>query len=196
MPSPPGLPPPYSVAPYAGSTRRLVVGFKDRDAVAVAPALGAALAEAVVSAVAGHACGGPAGLVPVPSLRSSRRRRGYDPVVELARLAARHAVARDVEVQVLPVLEHVRAVRDSAGLSSAERAANIGHALRVRPRVFLPGALPLVLVDDVVTTGATLAEAARALRESGAEVVAAAAVAATLRRRRSTAPATTEFPEL
>ena len=77
----------------------------------------------------------------------------------------------------------VRRVQDQAGLSAQARAANLEHAVMVRPgaRAALAG-VPCVVVDDVVTTGATLAECARALRAAGAGPVVAATVAATARR--------------
>ncbi len=69
---------------------------------------------------------------------------------------------------------------DQARLDRAERAANLRGAYAVRPGP-RPGspAYPCVLVDDVITTGATLAESARALRSAGVRVVGAAVVAAT-----------------
>lgn len=76
------------------------------------------------------------------------------------------------------VLEHRRRVADQSGLSAADRAANLSGALWAR--YDLRG-LRLIVVDDVMTTGATLAEAARALRTAGAKVPAAAVIAATAR---------------
>ncbi len=80
------------------------------------------------------------------------------------------------------VLRHTRPVADQARLGRAERTANLRGALATREasRALVVGATCLV-VDDVVTTGATLAEAARALRRAGARHVAAATVAATPR---------------
>jgi predicted amidophosphoribosyltransferase len=76
-------------------------------------------------------------------------------------------------------------VRDSAGLDIAARAANLAGAMRADgPR----GSPRAVLVDDIVTTGATLLEAARALRAAGWTVPGAVVVAATARRA-SRAPA-------
>jgi predicted amidophosphoribosyltransferase len=75
-----------------------------------------------------------------------------------------------------------RSARDQAGLSSAERAANLAGAVRVGRVPAGLSAYRIVLVDDVVTTGATLAECARSLRVAGLTVGAAAVVAATARR--------------
>ena len=71
-------------------------------------------------------------------------------------------------------------VRDSAGLTTAARAANLDAAMRARPP--RRDGRAAVVVDDIVTTGATLREAARALRAAGWTVVGAAVVAATPRR--------------
>jgi predicted amidophosphoribosyltransferase len=192
-PSPPGLPPPYAAAAYAGPVRAALLAHKERGRLGLAGVLGAALATAVALAVADAADGADAAeatggsprrvaLVPVPSSRSAVRSRGHDPTRRLARSAARHLPW----AQVVPALRPARRVADSAGLSAPERAANLVGAFaaaaalpRVRDRL---GGHLVVLVDDVVTTGATLAEAARVLGGAGVAVAACATVAATPRR--------------
>lgn len=147
------------------------------------PVLGAVLRAVVSAALAGSAPHTaavlqqtPVALVPAPSAATSIRARGRRAVPELAGAASRPDV-------VVDALRLVRRVRDQAGLSARERAANLQRAVIVRPRAraALAG-VPCVLVDDVVTTGATLAECARALRAAGAGPVVAATVAATARR--------------
>jgi predicted amidophosphoribosyltransferase len=174
-PVPPGLPPPWAVAPYAGPVRQLIVAHKERGLAGLAGPLGAALARAVLAAAVQ---GEPVLLVPVPSSRASVRRRGEDPTLRIARAAAREATRRGAAAHCLRALRHRRRVADQAGLTATGRAANLDGALGARSG--LRGAR-VIVVDDVITTGATLAEAARALRAAGAEVPAAAVVAATAR---------------
>ncbi|NAZ77424.1 hypothetical protein GTQ99_18640 [Kineococcus sp. T13] len=106
-------------------------------------------------------------LVPVPARAASRRRRGGDLVADLAARAAALARARGHEVRVARVLRVARPVADQTDLDAAGRRANLAGAFAVRGPL-PPG--PCVVVDDVVTTTATAAEAVRALRAAGARV--------------------------
>lgn len=180
-PCPPGLPPCTAAGTYAGVVRLLVVGHKDRGRRAAADPLGRALAAAVLSAAAAVPPRAPVLLVPVPSSRAARRRRGGDdPLLRVARRAARIVRRERPGSRVRPALRVARVTADQSGLSARERAANLAGALAARPSQRLE--LPVVLVDDVLTTGATLAEAARALRAGGTAPLACAVVAATVLR--------------
>ena len=116
-------------------------------------------------------------LVPVPSSRPAARARGGDHLLRLA-----WAVGRQARLPVLTALRLAGPVADSAGLSASQRRAQPGRPdVCVEPAV-RTGWQPIVL-DDIVTTGATLAEAARALTAAGWQPAAAAVVAATRLRR-------------
>jgi len=184
-PAPPLLPMPYAVADYAGAVRAVVLGYKEHEQVAVTGVLGHAMATAVFAAAAGSARVTPStrvALVPVPSAPAARRRRGFDPVQRLARAARATLQSRGIGAEVVPLLSHVRAVRDSAGLSSSQRAENILGAFAARADASRRVAgQTVIVVDDVVTTGATLAEAARALRCVGVITTTSAVLAATVR---------------
>jgi predicted amidophosphoribosyltransferase len=120
-------------------------------------------------------------LVPIPSSAAAVRERGRDVVLALARRAAWTLRRDGVPVVVTPALRHGRRVADSAGLDAAGRAANLAGAFVLRRRA-MPSCGAAVVVDDLITTGATIAEAAGVLRAAGVPVVAAVAVAATKRR--------------
>ncbi|GHJ22307.1 ComF family protein [Streptomyces albus] len=106
----------------------------------------------------------PVTLVPVPSSRRAVAGRGHDPVRGLAQEAARMLRREGMAVRVLPVLRQRRSVVDQSGLTATQRTANVAGALEAAPAGRrLLGAGRVVLVDDVMTTGASLTEAARAL---------------------------------
>ncbi|MFC8493020.1 ComF family protein [Streptomyces sp. NPDC057235] len=181
VPEPAGLPVVHAAAPYAGAVREVLLAHKERGALALAGPLGGALAGAV-EAAAGAVAGsrdGPLLLVPLPSSRRSVRARGHDPTRRIALAAAARLRRTGRDARVAPVLRQRRYVADQAGLGARGRLANLSGALEVVPggarllaaagaagttgRVAARAAGTVVLVDDLMTTGASLAEAARAL---------------------------------
>lgn len=186
-PAPPGLPVTFSAGRYEGALSRTVSAYKDDGRRDCRRVLGELLAVSLQAALgepppAQHLRdGGPVLVVPVPTSRAARRRRGDAPLEALARAAC--AGFTRAEVLPAPVLRPRRRVEDQAGLSAARRALNLEHSMQVRGRseILVAGSV-CVLVDDVLTTGATLVEAARALRAGGARDVMAATICATQRR--------------
>ncbi len=163
----------FAAASYEGDALRLLQRFKyprpglsglDPGATAAARAL---IREAAAAAPAPHL------VVPVPLHPRRLRARGFNPAAVLARAAARARGARCDPV----ALVRVRDTPSQTGLSRSARRANVRGAFRARPRARIPARV--WLVDDVVTTGSTLREAARALRRAGAREVVAVCAART-----------------
>ncbi len=155
-------------APFSGTTRRALHALKYTDERRLAEPLGRAVADRWRRAGVGGEV-----LVPVPVHAGRRRERGYDQA-ELIAAAAADALGRPW----VPGLERRRATAPQFRLDRRHRAANVDDAfgLRTAAGAAIRGRWVL-LVDDVVTTGATLCAAARALLDAGALAVSAVTVA-------------------
>lgn len=189
QPCPPDFPPCWASAPYSGPLRDVIIAWKDQDRADLGRVLAPLLARTMRVAV--RECApwaqrlnqlGGAIAVPIPSRAAGTRLRGRFPVAEVLRLVL-SGLTGGGDLRQVPVLSYARPVRDQAGLSHRDRAQNVAGAMQVSPRRghALEG-LPVILVDDIVTTGSTLAEASRAVRRAGAGPVLAVALAATERR--------------
>lgn len=185
----PGAPPVFAALRYAGVTATALRQYKDAGRADLVSALAPALAVPLRAAVRAAASEGPepVGVTVVPSRARARRRRGRAPTCELARAAVAGAGWPPL---VHPRLLVVREVADQAGLGRIGRRRNIAGAMLVPTRCHADVAgRSWVVVDDIVTTGATLAEVARVLLMHGAARVLAATVAATPLLHESRTPA-------
>jgi ComF family protein len=99
-------------------------------------------------------------LVPIPSSKTSQRRRGRSFIVDLCK-----EISTRTGLSVNDCLSLSRKVSDQSGLSRIERLSNMKDAFALKADAIVRG--DLILIDDVVTTGATLREAARALNSQG-----------------------------
>lgn len=169
-------------APFNGTVRRALHALKYAGERRLAEPLGKAVAARWRVARAGGDL-----VVPVPVHRDRELERGFDQAVLLATVAA-----RDLHLPMARLLVRRRATRAQYRLDHAERAANVSDAFGpagvgspvgrwvgrpVGPWVGSPAGRWVVLVDDVVTTGATLAACAEVLLAAGAGAVSAVTVA-------------------
>jgi predicted amidophosphoribosyltransferase len=181
-PAPSGLRRPVPVPPVAAGDnadvlRRALLAWKEEGRFGLTEVFGHLLAASVAQLARP---GRGLALVPVPTSRRSKRMRGSDLVDELARSSARLLRGVGVDARVVQALTYARSTADQAGLDSVERSANLAGAFRLRTTRGLAGR-DLLVVDDILTTGSTVAEAVRVLTGAGHRPSGIAVVAATPR---------------
>lgn len=173
-----------SVSDYSGVPRSVILDHKEKGRLSLARPLGDALAVSVSGLLESGfgclSCGSRSvALVPAPSRPAAVRSRGHDPVARMARRAAMLLRRTGQACSVAGALSHARPVLDQSELTRDQRETNVHGAFNVRGLCArcLEGRC-VVVVDDIVTSGATLREAARALGNEGHRVCGAAVVAA------------------
>lgn len=162
----PGVPV-FSLGRYAGARRAAIVAMKDHGRTDLIRWLAAAVDDGVTRLLTWGVVELPLTVVPAPTRWSAARRRGGDPVTAMAQAAARP------DVTVTTALRMRAATRDSVGLSPGQRERNVAGRVKLRK----PVVGEVLLLDDVVTTGATASESVRVLRAAGAHVTAVLTVA-------------------
>lgn len=173
----PGGPTPLHFAlAYRGAGARLILGYKEHGLTALAPALGVLLADAVVAAGRATDAPVPIRLVPIPTER--RPRRGFDALGRILVSTERDLARRGMPSRTMRILEQTGTHRPLKSLDRRGRWTAVRNSIQLRPGV-VPRRLTeaVIVVDDVVTTGATVGEAIRVLRASGVLVAGVAAVA-------------------
>lgn len=167
----PGFPVVHAQGLHEAARRAAIIACKDRGAWGLADVLGGCLALAIASSISGQ----PVTVVPVPSRASAVRERGADTMRLIAVAAVRHLRGAGVPCVLRPVLRQRGGGADQAGLDRGSRLANMRRRIVSRP-VRPMG--EVVVVDDVVTTGASLVAAVAALRSVGVQARAAATISA------------------
>ena len=166
----------YSAISYSPVAKNILLAAKEQSIKSADQLVHIALGSSLQELFQKHSS---CALVPIPSGRSSNRRRGRDFICEMA-----ISVAKDFGVAVLPLLEHRRVIRDQSNLNIAGRRENLAMALSIKPEFHgIYSGESVVILDDLVTTGATINEANRALTRGGFKVQAAATACVALRRR-------------
>jgi predicted amidophosphoribosyltransferase len=162
--------PVFALGRYAGARRQAILAMKERGRGDLVAPLARVLAIGVHRLLVWGMVETPLTIVPAPTRRWAARRRGGDPVTKVAMAA----VAGHSDISVVRALRMRGLARDSVGLTTSARERNVAG------RVLLCNKLPrteVVVVDDVVTTGATARESVRVLQSAGARVAAVLTIA-------------------
>jgi predicted amidophosphoribosyltransferase len=166
----PGVPV-FALGRYAGPRRQAILAVKEHGRTDLVDPLGNALRVGLARLLVWGVLSAPLVVVPAPTRATAARRRGGDPVARMARVAA------TPDVTVVDALRMRALTKDSVGQSAGARQRNVGGRIRLRRSVMDSIGGEVMLVDDVVTTGATATESVRVLQTAGARVVAVLALA-------------------
>ncbi|MET0700210.1 MAG: phosphoribosyltransferase family protein [Mycobacterium sp.] len=168
----PGVPV-FALGRYAGPRRQAIVALKEHGRTDLVAPLAHALAMGIHHLLGWGLLEVPLTIVPAPTRRQAARRRGGDPVTRVATAA----VATHPDIVVVQSLRMKALVRDSVGLSTAARERNVaGRVLMTAKHLAVDR--DVLVVDDIVTTGATVRESVHVLQTAGLRVVGVLAVAA------------------
>ncbi|AKK26641.1 ComF family protein [Mycobacterium sp. EPa45] len=159
----PGVPV-FALGRYAGPRRQAIVALKEHGRRDLVAPLARALALGIHQLLSWGILDTPFTIVPAPTRALAARRRGGDPVTRIATEATR----QNHSIDVTQALKTKAMVRDSVGLTIADRERNLSGRIKITK----PVEGDVLLVDDIVTTGATAREAVRALQLTGAKVTA------------------------
>lgn len=168
---------------YNEIASKILVQAKENGIVEAKRIFARAIAESVISLLDSKQVGViDFILVPVPTTTAARRRRGEDFIFELAKDVCRilEIQFEDYRPMVRRILKVNRRIADQAKLSEFERGRNLFEAFQVDERI--SEQLPIILIDDVITTGSTVREAFRALKERNLTVLGGATACASKRR--------------
>jgi len=164
-----GLPVPavHALTRYTGPVRAAILAGKERGRRDLPPVLGEALGRGLARLQDAAVLPDDLWLVPAPTRPSAARARGGDPVQAMARAAARTLAELGRPTGVAPCLSLARGARDSVGLDAAGRAANLAGRIRFRRGGVPTPSAAAVLLDDVLTSGATVTGSLQSLATAG-----------------------------
>ena len=171
-PQPLGFPA-WALGPYSDTRRGVIIAMKERGHQAVRAHLGAVLAAGIEYLRARGDIPETALLVPAPTRASSARQRGGDPVAALCQAASARLPGWDV----VNALSTAEGSADQSQLGAVERADNMRGAVLLRPCARELVGRSVLLVDDVITTGATLRASAARVWAIGGDVAGAIVLA-------------------
>jgi ComF family protein len=154
----------FFVATYDEATSQVILAAKEsgnKDAVKL---IARSIASSVSFAIVNLGISQPINLVTIPSQLSAIRRRGRDHIKDLAQEVIIQLNQQKIKTNHLPILKPIKKIKDQSDLNGLQRKENMNHAFTVKSSPISQSTV--ILIDDLVTTGASIQEGVRALSEA------------------------------
>lgn len=183
----------WSASTYQGAVRHAILAWKDHDDIELDRVFGTVITDLMTHTEIPSVCHREATvlIVPAPSSQSSMRRRGRRHIEPLSKAVANALCDCGIDAQSCRALMSTASGgRSVQQTSSAQRVQRIGGRVEVNKGVTIHGR-QVILVDDIITTGATLRQCAQTCSQSGAEVIGALTLSEAMASQRDTKESST-----
>ena len=171
----------YFKSDYSSKTASVILAAKEGNNVNAINLLANAISQSIIFSLTDLKLTGVITLITIPSSPAAIRRRGRDHISILAESVQKELTKKSIPINYAPILFQKKSIKDQSQLSSAQRKENTSGKFAVKTCEIPQGAV--FLIDDLITTGASMQEGVRALAE--AKITVAAGVTACAVRRNS-----------
>ena len=154
----------FFVTKYDETTSPIILAAKESGNREAVKLIARSIASSISFAILNLGIAQPVNLVTIPSQLSAIRRRGRDHINDLAQEVIIQLNQQNIDAICLPILKPIKKIKDQSDLNGLQRKENMSHAFIVKNSPISQSAV--ILIDDLVTTGASIQEGVRALTEA------------------------------
>lgn len=154
----------FFVTTYDKYTSAIILAAKESGSREAVKLIARSITSSISFAMLNLGISPPINLVTIPSQLSAIRRRGRDHIKDLVQEVIIQLNQLDIDAIYLPIIEPIKKIKDQSNLNGSQRKENMSHAFTVKSSPISQRAV--ILIDDLVTTGASIQEGARALAEA------------------------------
>jgi predicted amidophosphoribosyltransferase len=149
---------------YDETTSPVILAAKESGNREAIKLIAKSITRSIIFAISNLGISQPINLVTIPSQLSAIRRRGRDHIKDLAHEVIIQLKRQNIDAIYLPILKPTKKIKDQSDLNGLQRKENMNHAFLVKSSLISQSAV--ILIDDLVTTGASIQEGVRALAEA------------------------------
>ena len=161
----------YFTAAYDEDIGALLLLAKESGNKTAIDILSTALVNSIIFLISENQIEFPINIIPIPSSKRAIRKRGRNHIEELCEVVMTKLLSNSIPAQKVSIIYHKKIIKDQSNLNRSQRLKNLKNAYTLSG--VLPNTGSTILLDDVVTTGSSILEAARALSEAKITIIGA-----------------------